>query len=35
VSSNAIYEMELEIQKLDDEFANKIFGMNLEEICGL
>ncbi|MBV8532876.1 MAG: hypothetical protein JO207_03665, partial [Verrucomicrobia bacterium] len=27
MSSKAIYEMEPEIQKLDDEFVNKIVGM--------
>jgi hypothetical protein len=35
VSSKAIYEMEPEIQKLDDEFVNKFVGMALEEIRGL
>jgi len=32
VSSKAIYEMEPEIQNLDDEFVNKIVWMALEEI---
>jgi hypothetical protein len=35
VSSKAIYEMEPEIQNLDDEFVNKIVWMALEEIRGL
>jgi len=31
VSSKAIYEMEPEIQNLDDEFVNKIVGMVLRK----
>jgi phosphopantothenoylcysteine synthetase/decarboxylase len=35
VSSEAIYEMEPQIQNLDDEFVNKIVGISLEEIRDL
>jgi len=31
VSFSPIYEMQPEIQKLDDEFANKFVGTNLEQ----